>query len=457
MKILKFLTLFFFALFSTAKAEKFMVKNIFKMSVESTINPATHRYLEQGFERAKKAGDALIIIKLNTPGGLVTTTKDILSLFGKSSSPVIVWITPEGASATSAGALISSGAHFLYMSPGTNIGAATPINMSGDIPGKKTTKKKGEKKDPIEEMTSPQKQGSDLRAKAINDLVALTRSLSEARGRNAEAFEKMISEAKSFTAKEALKKNIIEGIASNSTDILIEIQDKEFELQGDKYKLDVHPKSKTVVIEQNLSDYLLNVFSHPQLAYLFFLIGAALIYFELQAPGGFIAGGIGVLFLILAGMGFQVLPINLGAGGLIIASFILFVLEMYITSYGILSLAGIVALTFGSLLLFDTQDSLVTLDRTFIFSTVAGIGAFILLITYVFLKFRREDSIDFFQPTNEQGVVHKKLSQNQYQIKASGSFWRATSDEELEVGDRVSVIENNAEKLMIKIKKIVEG
>ncbi len=426
------------------------------MTVESTINPATHRYLKQGFDRAEKLGNSIISIELNTPGGLVTTTKDILSLFGKSPSPVIVWVTPEGASATSAGALISSGAHFLYMSPGTNIGAATPISMSGDIPGKKdkkTPELKNENKKQLEDIL-PKSQGSDLRAKAINDLVALTRSLSEARGRNAEAFEKMISEAKSYTAKEALDKKIIEGISSNLTDILKEIHNKSFELQGKKYTLNILPQAQTIEIEHNIADYLLNVFSHPQLAYLFFLIGAALIYFELQAPGGFIAGGIGVLFLILAGMGFQVLPINLGAGGLIIASFILFVLEMYITSYGILSLAGIVALVFGSLLLFDTQDSLISLDRMFIFSTVAGIGAFILVITWIFLHYRREDDIDFFQPTNEQGTVHKKLGDNKYQIKAAGSFWQATSDEELEVGDSVSVTENNPEKLLIKIKKI---
>ena len=182
------------------KVTQIEVKNILYLQIDSSINLATFNYLDSALAKAKLDGDDAILIRLNTPGGLVSTTKKILTLIGDSDIPFIVWIAPEGASATSAGAIISSAAHALYMSEGTNIGAATPIGLSGDLPG-------GESKNTKDITPTPA--GGDLRKKAINDLVALVQSLSEARKRNATLFGEMVSEGKSFKAHEAFEKKQI--------------------------------------------------------------------------------------------------------------------------------------------------------------------------------------------------------------------------------------------------------
>ena len=208
--ILQLLTLFLLSsplLFG----KTYSIKSILSVNIDSSINPATLSYLQSAYKKAEEKKNTALLIKLDTPGGLVSTTKSILTLMGKSSVPTIIWITPEGASATSAGAIISSGAHFLFMSQGTNIGAATPVQMGKDIP-------------------------KDLRNKAINDLVALVSSLSVARGRNSKLFAEMIKTAKSYQAEKALKHKIINGITNDLDSVLKSINHKSFSLKGKNIK-----------------------------------------------------------------------------------------------------------------------------------------------------------------------------------------------------------------------------
>ena len=190
MKIFKLIAFYLFILsFSSSfAAEGYEVKQISVLEVNSSINPATYNYLKTELSKLSADKGDLAILKLDTPGGLVTTTKDIITLIGKLTVPFVVWVTPEGASATSAGAIIASSAHLLVMSEGTNIGAATPVGIGKDI------------------------EKSDGKAKAINDLVALVRSLSKARGRNPDRFAEMISKASSFDSQTALKEKVINGI-----------------------------------------------------------------------------------------------------------------------------------------------------------------------------------------------------------------------------------------------------
>ena len=173
---------------SQAIAKEYPIHSVLKVSINSSINPGTYNYLKSAYDYASKNNFQALLVALNTPGGLVSTTKDLLTLMGTSSLPTIFWVTPEGASATSAGAIWASGSHLLYMSKGTNIGAATPIEMSGEIKEK------------------------DARNKAINDLVALVKGLSLARDRNPEAFGKMIEDAKSYNDKEALRLKVVNGV-----------------------------------------------------------------------------------------------------------------------------------------------------------------------------------------------------------------------------------------------------
>lgn len=412
----------------TSWGTPYNVSELSVLTINSAITPATYDYLNQNFKRLPKS--SLVLIKINTPGGLITTTKDIITLFGREKRPVVVWITPEGASASSAGAIIASAAHFIFMSPGTNMGAATPVGLGEDL-----------------------KEG-DGRKKAMNDLTALVRSLSASRGRPHTPFEKMITGAESYTDKEAQGLKIIDGIVSNEVDLIPLINGKKFNLDGVERNL-VIENINTKEYEASLGQKILDVLANPSTAYILFLIGAALIYFELQAPGGFIAGSIGVCLLILAGIAFQVLPLDWGSLGLIILGIGLLVMEVFITSYGILSILGIAAFAMGSLFLFHGESGFISIDYPIILSTFAGvISALAFLVWYLWQDQKKQKSPgDFFLPTGSNGTV---LAQNTstYQVKVKGEIWKAQSDEILSVGDQVEVTSVDTNSLLIKVKKM---
>ncbi|MBD66590.1 MAG: hypothetical protein CME62_15365 [Halobacteriovoraceae bacterium] len=406
----------------------YTVNQITSLEVDSSINPAVYNYLENNLNKLSAEKGDLVLIKLDTPGGLVTTTKDILTLFGTKSFPIVIWITPEGASATSAGAIIASGAHVLAMSEGTNIGAATPIGMGGDI------------------------QQDDARSKAINDLVALVKALSVSRGRNAEEFGKMISEAKSLDAREAEKLKVIDGIINNQKDLLKLLSQKKIVVLGKKITLDVSQNTPITAVEMDPGQKILNIFADPSTAYVLFIIGAALIYFELQAPGGVIAGGLGALCLILAAIGFQVLPLNFGAVGLIVLAFALFVLEAFVASFGLLTLGGIAALVFGSLFLFRTEDSFIQLEQSIIFSVVGAVSLYVIFIGWYMVKTHIRKK-NYYSQQNEHGTVSQVLAGEKYQVKVNGEIWNAHSSEVLQVGDKVDIINEDSDNLILKIQK----
>ncbi len=416
---------------SANKTEEYLIRKITFLPIQSSINPATYHFIKSELKKLSFDNGDFAIIKMNTPGGLVTTTKDILTLMGESDFPIAVWITPEGASATSAGAIISSGAHFLFMSEGTNIGAATPIDVSGDI----------EKK--------------DAKAKAVNDLSALVSSLAKSRGRDHKNFELMITEAKSFDANQAKKEKIIDDIINSNNELIEAISDSQVRLKDKNLKIKLSDNLKFQTAKMGVGISLLNIFAHPTTAYLLFLIGAALIYFEIQAPGGFIAGGLGAVALILAAIGFQVLPLNFGALGLIILSFVLFVLEIYITSYGILALCGVCSMIFGSLFLFDTPDSYLAIDPIMIFSASLAVILYTLGVGYLIFKTPRDRK--FFEEKNKRGHVTKILDKENhlYQVKVEGEIWNAKSNQELNENDNIIV--TNKESMTLKIKKVTQG
>ncbi|MBF0359692.1 MAG: nodulation protein NfeD [Oligoflexia bacterium] len=468
------------------------------LKINSTINPATLNYLKSGFDRVQRENIKLILIKINTPGGLVSTTKDILTLFGESDVPVIVWVTPEGASATSAGAIISSGSHFLFMSQGTNIGAATPVSIDGNIGeepkkdpndqnDKKDKKDKNDKKDkqdkndvldlqgkkPFKMPFSDGGQSSDLRKKAINDLVALVKSLGHTRGRNAELFADMIIKASSFESKEALSKGLINAIANNIDDIFKFINNKEVSIKGQKFLLKTNPNIRVIDQEMDIGQQILDIFANPSLAYILFIIGAALIYLEMQAPGGFIAGSIGAICLLLSGIAFQVLPLNFGSLGLIILSFVFFILETYVTSYGVLMILGIISLTFGSLFLYRSENSYLDFHSSVVYSTVFAIALFVSFISlyWAYDARKRRKGLDRKQSDHHKvigknGTIVSCASStsatstgtlsNHYQVKISGEIWNCWSKEKIEPGTTVEVIALDADRLTLEVKKIIK-
>ena len=227
------------------------ISEISLLSINSAITPATYDYLNQSFKILPPS--SLVVLRVNTPGGLISTTKDIITLFGREKRPVVVWITPEGASASSAGAIIASAAHFIFMSPGTNMGAATPVGLGEDI-----------------------KEG-DGRKKAMNDLTALVRSLSASRGRPSAPFEKMVTGAESFTDKEALKLGIINNVLSRQGDLIGLVQGKSIFVDGKEVQINVKENVSFKEYEATIGQKILEVLANPSTAYFLFLIGIGLI------------------------------------------------------------------------------------------------------------------------------------------------------------------------------------
>ena len=417
------------SLSALSAAETLEVNRILSLEVRSSINPATYNYLKNALEEAEKQSCDLVLIRINTPGGLISVTKDILSLFGESDIPIVVWVTPSGATATSAGAIIANAAHILLMSDGTSMGAATPVQMEGDV-------------------------AKDARKKAISDLVALTQSLAQSRGRNPQGLGKMISEAKSFDARQALKKGFIDGIVNTEEELGTYLNGRSFILKGDKKAIAIKD-IQTVSFGMDWGQRLLNILAHPSLAYILFLLGAALIYLEFQAPGGFVAGAIGVLSLILSAIGFQVLPLNFGALGLIVASLVFFIMEIYIVSYGALSLVGIGALLTGSLFLFRTDNSYLELSRGVVYGAVGTIVFFLVFISVVMLKTHKYIGKKKFNgAVGKSGKIVALLEKNDeyyvYQIKVGGELWKGQTKNPRELGEFCKILEQNQEDMLLK-------
>lgn len=451
------LSIFLFFMTPSVQAEDYEIHHLSILKIDSSINPAIKNYISTEFKKLNARKNVAALIKMDTPGGLVSTTKEIMTEIGEANFPVIIWITPEGASATSAGAIIASSAHILVMSEGTNIGAATPITMSGDIDGKKsplnpTNKDQKDLKDEI--IKAPK--SSDVRAKAINDLVALVTALSKSRGRNPEAFSKMISEAASFDNQIALEKGIIDGVVSSQVKLLEFLNGRTVKVKGTEFTLKTKPGMNTEVVDLDPGQALLNIFANPTTAYILFIIGAALLYLEFQAPGGFIAGALGAVFLVLAGIGFQVLPMNFGALGLILLSFILFIIEIYVTSYGILTLGGIASLVFGSLFLFRTENAYLQIQMPVVLAVVAAIVLYVLVIGYVFLKMKRKKGEHFLTLKGDTGIISRfdREEENEffYQIKINGEIWKAKSKNKYDKNAKVKVINQDNDHMILTLE-----
>ena len=424
------ISLLFFFWSSLLTAEVLDVNRILRLEIHSSINPATYNYLKNAFAEAKKQDCDLVLIRLNTPGGLISTTKDILSLFGESDVPIVVWVGPSGATATSAGAIIASAAHILLMSEGTGMGAATPVQMGKDVP-------------------------KDARKKAISDLVTLTQSLARSRGRNSQGLGEMISAAKSFGPQQALKKGFIDGIVNTEKELLNYLGGRDFILKGNK-KTVAMKEFQLISFDMDWGQRLLNILAHPSLAYILFLLGAALIYLEFQAPGGLVAGAMGVLSLILAAIGFQVLPLNFGALGLIIASLIFFIMEIYVVSYGALSFVGLGALLTGSLFLFRTDNSYLELSQGVIFGAIGTIVLFLIFVAMVMLKTHKYIGKKRFNgAVGKSGKICDLLEKNDeyyiYQVKIGGELWRAETKNPRKPGEFCKILDQDNENMLLKI------
>ncbi|MBK7260304.1 MAG: nodulation protein NfeD [Ignavibacteriae bacterium] len=301
------------------------------IQLDATINPATAEYIRTSMANATDEGAVCLIIELNTPGGLLKSTREIVSELLTARIPVVVYVAPAGAQAASAGAFIVLASSCAAMAPGTNIGAAHPVNMQG-----------GE-------------QDSIMSAKATNDAAAFIRSISEKRHRNVRWAEEAVRQSTALSETEALRDTVIEIIAPTLDDLLRQLDGRTVSV--DSGAVILHTTGAAVVRrDMGWKFSLLNMLSDPNFGYIFFMLGLYGLIFELYNPGSVLPGVVGAISIILAFYSMHTLPVNYAGLGLILVGIILFILELKITSYGMLTIAGAVSLFLGSVMLIDTPS-----------------------------------------------------------------------------------------------------
>jgi membrane-bound serine protease (ClpP class) len=412
-----------FFVLNTAWAAK---GDIYIVKVADAISPGTAEFIKNSIEKAEAEQAACLIIELDTPGGLAESMRLIVQDILGSSVPVVVYVSPPGARAASAGVMITMAADIAAMAPGTNIGAAHPVGAGGkDISG-------------------------TMSEKVINDMVAQAKSVAEKRGRNAKWVEQAIRESVSVTETEALKENIIDLIAKDTDDLIRQLNGREIKGKG-VLKLD---KAKKIFVKQSLRTKILRTISNPNIAYILLMIGFAGLYFELSHPGAIFPGVIGGIALILAFFALQTLPVNYAGILLIILAIIFFIMEMKISSYGLLSVAGIVSLLLGSLMMFKDTGPDMRLSLKVLLPTIILIsGFFVFVAGLVFRAQMSKPRTGTKGLVGEIGVVKKALAP-EGKVFVHGELWNAKAQKTIDENIKVRVV--NVVNLMLEVETLDE-
>jgi membrane-bound serine protease (ClpP class) len=384
------------------------------LDVDGPIGPIAVKLIDRAIEQAEDDGSQALVIRLNTPGGLTNSTWKITTAIINARVPVIVWVWPPGARAGSAGVFITYSAHIAAMASGTNIGAATPIQMEGQM-------------------------DSTLAKKVTNDAVANLRSIAEKRGRNQDWVERAIRDGESIQASQALDSNVVDYIADDITELLTLVDSQEVKLEKSTVVLETKGAS-TRKIEKTFSEKILEIISDPNIAFILFTLGSLGLVMELYNPGAIVPGVVGGICIILAFFSFQTLPINYSGVALIVFAIILFLLEIKVTSYGILSIGGVISLALGGLFLVDSPAPYLQVSKGVIITVVVITTAFFLFaLRYVVKAHKRQVA------TGGEGLVGqtaraKTAIDPQGMVYVAGALWRAKSDERIEEGADVKVV-----------------
>jgi membrane-bound serine protease (ClpP class) len=391
-------TLLLFFIPSLLTAQK-----VISISINDGINPATAEFIQQGIEKAQKENAQCLIINLNTPGGLLTSTREIVTNIMKSEVPVVVYVSPTGAHAGSAGVFITMSADIAAMAPGTNIGAAHPVDMQG-------------------------KSDAVLNEKVINDAAAFLRTIAEKRNRNILWAEDAVRNSVAITEKEALEKNVINLIASNEKDLLSQIDGKQVALTNGTKTLNT--KNATIQsMEMGFFQKVLSRISDPNIAYIIMMLGFYGLLFELFSPGAIFPGVVGVICLILAFYSMSSMPVNYAGIALIVFGIILFLLEIKVISHGILAIGGIISVLLGSMILFRSSpaENFVDISWSVIFSATAVSALFFFFIVTMGLKAQRAKPVSGSNAFIGKTAETLNVLDLSGLVKISGETWNAVS------------------------------
>jgi membrane-bound serine protease (ClpP class) len=399
--------------------------------VAGVINPVLADFISAEMTVANAESARAFLIELDTPGGLDTSMRAIIQQILASRIPVIVYVYPPGARAASAGALITLAADFAAMAPGTNIGAAHPVSIG--LAGQ-----------------GDDEQSKTMAEKVVNDAVAYARSLADERGRNREWAEQIVRESISTPASEALDLKVIDLIAADEPALLKELHGRTYLRAGKAHELE----TQDVVLsyaEMNWRQEIFNTISDPNVAYMLLMLGLLGIFFEISQPGVILPGAVGTLALLLAFLGFQTLPVNYIGGLLMLLAIILFILEVKVVSYGMLTVGGLIALTFGSLILVDSPEPYLQISRAVIAATVAVCGGFFSLVMVFVVRVQKRRFISGLEGmVGEYGQAITALKPHG-RVFVHGEYWDAHAEQPISKGTEVEIVRAEANlKLLVR-------
>ncbi len=405
--------------------------DVLKIVVDDTIQPITQEYIERAVDEAARRGDQALLIEINTPGGLVESTRHIIEKITTSQIPVIIYVAPSGARAGSAGIFILEAADVAAMAPGTNAGAAHPVMLIGP---------------------STVKTDDEMKQKIENDAAALMRSVVSRRGRNVELAESAVRESKSFTDQEALSQHLVDYIARDENDLFRQMEGKPVKrFTGQEVTLNLVGQP-VVPFGMTLKERILGYLMDPNIAFILLAIGALALYAEFNHPGAVVPGTVGVVFIILAAFALNLLPVRFAALVLILGAFALFAAEAKFATHGVLTTGGIVLLTLGGLLLVDSPIPEMRVHLVTALAVSIPLGLITAFLMTIALKARRNKQVSGAEGLiGEVGIAQSSLSRRG-KIFVHGELWDAVSSCDVPAGQ--SVVVRRVDGLVLEVDPV---
>lgn len=401
---------------------------IYKVVVNDVIHRVSAEYVIESIDAAAEDGAELVLIELETPGGLLSSTRDMIEAILNSERPVVVYVAPVGSRAASAGFLITIAADVAVMAPGTNMGAATPVSGTGqDIEG-------------------------TMQKKVTSDAAAYTRTIAERRGRNPETAEKAVTETLSWTANEAKEEGLIDYIAESETELLEILDGMTIERESGDITL-ATAGQEVVLREMTRKQEILSMIANPNIAFLLGLIGLAGIYLEFSNPGAIVPGVVGGISILLAAFAFEILPVNIVGVLLLVAGFGLLIVEVFTPSFGIIGGGGIVGIVLGALFLFEEQPlptPALRVSLSMILPVAIVIGLAVIFVGRKVVQAQRQPALTGSESLVGRFATTRTPIDGEGKVFIHGEYWDARSSQAIAEGERVKVVAVDGLKLQVE-------
>jgi membrane-bound serine protease (ClpP class) len=405
----------------------FSFAKVYYAKWEDAVSPIMVEYIKRSLAKAEKEGAGVFILELNTPGGLETSMRQVVQEFQRTPIPVVVYVYPPGGRAASAGAIITAAADIAVMAPGTNIGAAHPVQATGE------------------------KMEEAMKEKVVQDMLAFVRSIAKEKGRNPSVLERMVKESISLTPDEALKEGVIDLIASNRQELLEKLNGRKVKKHGKEITIKTLGVP-VVEVEESLRESFLKVITNPTVAYMLLLIGFYGIFFELYNPGAVVPGAVGVVSLLLGLYGLGIIGINWLGLLLILAGILLLALELITPTFGGLAIAGAIALAIGSLVLISPDSPYGDIPISVIATMVLTTVLFFLVAGRLGLKAQKRKKMTGYEELiGEEGTALTDFERGKGKVFIKGEIWNAVSEDDIKKDD--TVIVEQVKGLTLYVKK----